>query len=500
MKRLGLASLYRLTVLLLSMWRMTFLANLINKFKQLSDWFSTKKSDATLEVTAITKRFKLLEEARKLGELGLPSFHSKAITATEQEVVRYIEGVREQIQIQTLADLDRMERVIHDSQVHAFDLKPDILSADFERKALIIFNEQNAWLEKLGAIANRRLKELERFRDQHRLERDAIYPDGTGLFFRYALLVLLVTFEGVFNAAFFAEGLSTGLLGGFLYAVTLASVNVLTAFVLGKTAVRWVFHIQPVIKTLGLLALGTALGFIGCMALAIGHLRAAILVESANPTQDAWLALVSNPLGLNDLVAWVLFLVTIGFGLASLIDGLFVDDLYPGYGAVTRREKQATDEFEEEFEDVRASLEEVKQENIDALDDEILRAKQFAFRFRQQMEDKKAIFQSWMQKLNESEVALYATLRIFRAENSRYRKDALRPAYFDTLPALRAISIEKPDMAEYEQMHTHLQERIKLLEDSLPVRREKIYKLFDRHVQQLNFIKRTPALHKKDAD
>ena len=479
---------------------MAFLANLINKFKRMAGWFTSQKPDSTLEVTAITKRFKLLEEARKLGELGLPSFHSKVITATEQEVVRYIEGVREQIQIQTLADLDRMDRVIHESQVHEFDLKPDILSADFERKALIIFNEQNAWLEKLGAIANRRYKELERFRTQNQLERDAIYPDRTGLFFRYALLVLLVTFEGVFNAAFFAEGLSTGLLGGFLYAVTLASVNVFTAFVLGKTAVRWVFHIKPAFKFAGFLALSLALGFIGCMALAIGHLRSAILVESANPTQDAWLALVNNPLGLNDLVAWVLFLVTIGFGLASLIDGLFVDDLYPGYGAVTRREKQATEEFEEEFEDVRSSLEDVKQENIDALDDEIQRAKQFASRFRQQIEDKKAIFQSWMQKLNESEVALYATLRIFRTENSRHRKDALRPAYFDTLPALRAATVEKPDMSEYEQMYAHLQERIKLLEDSLPTRREKIYSLFDRHVNQLNFIQRTPALHKRDAD
>jgi len=68
------------------------------------------------------------------------------------------------------------------------------------------------------------------------------------------------------------------------------------------------------------------------------------------------------------------------------------------------------------------------------------------------------------------------------------------------LPALRAATVEKPDMSEYEQMYSHLQERIKLLEDSLPTRREKIYGLFDRHVNQLNFIQRTPALHKRDVD
>ena len=477
---------------------MNFSALITQKFQQLVDRLFARKTESTLEVAVITKRFNLLEEARKLAELGLPSFHSKVLTATELEVVRFIEGAREQIQIQTLADLDRMDRVIHASQAHEYDTKPEILSADFERKALIIFNEQNAWLDKLGAKAQKRLRELERFRSDNQLERDAIYPDGAGLFFRYALLVLLVTCEGIFNATFFAEGLTTGLLGGFLYAVTLASVNVFTAFVLGKTAVRWMFHIQSGLKLLGTCALTVSLGFIGLMALAIGHLRAAILAESANPTQDAWLSLVSNPLGLNDLVAWMLFLITIGFGIAALVDGLFVDDLYPGYGNVARREKEATEEFEEEFEEVRASLEDIKQENIDALDEEILRTKQFAARFRQQIEDKKAIFQSWMHTLNASEVALFAVLRIFRAENSRYRKDALRPVYFDTLPTLRQVSIQKPDMSQQEQMLTHLQEKIKLLEDSLPSRREKIHHLFDRHIQQLNFIQKDPVGLRKE--
>ena len=80
---------------------MTFLSNVMNKLKRFIDWFFNQKPDSSLEVTVITKRFKLIEEARKLGELGLPSFHNKAISVTEQEVVRYIEGVREQIQIQT---------------------------------------------------------------------------------------------------------------------------------------------------------------------------------------------------------------------------------------------------------------------------------------------------------------------------------------------------------------------------------------------------------------
>jgi hypothetical protein len=303
------------------------------------------------------------------------------------------------------------------------------------------------------------------------------------------LLILLVACEGVFNASFFAEGLSMGLLGGFFYAVTLASINVFTAFILGKTAVRWCFHIKPALKTMGLMALAGALCLTAFNALAIGHLRNAILLESASPTKDALQSLLMNPMGLNDLMAWVLFLVTIGFGIAAMIDGLFIDDLYPGYGSISRRTKTAVDEFEEEFEEVRAELEETKQENMDALDAEIVKANQLVIRLSQQLEDKKAIYKSWTQRLSDTEVVLYATLRAFRSENAKHRNDSLLPSYFDTLPTLRELSIPKPDMQQNDSLMREMQAQLKQIESSLPSRKAHIHELFDSHIKQLNFLK-----------
>lgn len=461
-------------------------------FAKLWAWISSpfaKDDGHDLDVSTITQRFNLLEEARKLAELGLPAYHSKTLSSIELEVVRYIEGAREQIKRETLADLERMDNVIGQTQVHQYDAQSSAATADFERKALLVFNEQNAWLDKLGAAAKRRMTELDKFRAKHHLDRDAIYPDSSGLFFRYALLVLLVTFEGVVNASFFAEGLSTGLIGGFFYAIVLAGINVFTSFLMGKAAVRWVFHASGPLRAFGAAMLVLTLAFTATMALAIGHLRAAILLESNAPTQDAWYALMTNPLGLNDLVAWGLFLVTIGFGIASMIDGLFVDDLYPGYGDVTRRAKLAVDEFEEEFEQVRESLEDIKQESLDALDAELVRANQLAALFKQQLDDKKAIYQSWMKTIEESEVALYACLRLFRSENSRHRNDALRPPYFDTLPPLLRLTIEPPDMREQELAYIGMVDKAQNLQTSLSSRRGKLYELFDQHLQHLNFLK-----------
>jgi hypothetical protein len=468
---------------------MKFITSFFKKLTSLTQRLFTKRDGIAMSVNAIVKKFNLLEEGKKLGALGLPPFHSKELSSIEVEVVRYIELEREKIKQDIIDDLSAVDAAIAQTQSHQYDLKTGLLTADFEREALVVLNKQSAWLEKIGTAAKRKLNELEAFRSKHQLERDAHYPDGSGLFFRYALLLLLVAFEGLFNASFFAEGLSTGLLGGFIYAITLASINVFTAFFLGKTAVRWSFHITPSIKMMGLIALIGTLCITLLNALTIGHLRSAILNESASPTKDALVTLLQSPLGFNDLTAWILCLVTIGFGIAAMLDGLFIDDLYPGYGEISRRAKSAVDEFDEEFEDVRTELEDIKQQNMEALDAEITKAHELLIQLAQQIEDKKAIYKSWAQRINDSEVVLYATLRAFRAENAKHRNDSLLPAYFDTLPTLRDISIAKSDLHAHEAALQDMTAHIKEVEAGLPSRKARIHEMFDNQIKQLSILK-----------
>jgi len=468
---------------------MKLITKLFHKLSSLTRSLFPKRDEIALSVNSIVKRFNLLQEAKKLGLLGLPPFHSKELSSVELEVVRYIESERERIKQSIIGDIERIDRAIAETKTHEHDLKTGLLTTDFEREALVILNKQSTWLNKLATSAKNKLDELSTFKNTHQLKREANYPDGATLFFRYALLLLLVSFEGVFNATFFAEGLSTGLLGGFFYAVTLASINVFTAFILGKTAVRWCFHIQPTLKAVGFTALITTLALTVFNALAISHLRNAILQESASPTKDALQSLLTHPAGFNDLMAWVLFFVTIGFGIAAMIDGLFVDDLYPGYGNISRRAKSAVEEFEEEFEEVHEELEEIKQESMNALDAEIFKANQMLLRFAQQLEDKKAIYKSWTQKLNDSEVVLYATLRAFRSENAKHRNDALLPAYFDTLPTLRELSIPQTNVHSFEIEMQKMHANVKQIETSLPSRKAHIHELFDAHIKRINFLK-----------
>jgi hypothetical protein len=88
------------------------------------------------------------------------------------------------------------------------------------------------------ALANRlreersRLAELERFKAENRLTRDAHYPASPLLGF--GILAILILVEAAINGVLFAETNDRGLFGGWLEAMALAITNVGVAFLVGS--------------------------------------------------------------------------------------------------------------------------------------------------------------------------------------------------------------------------------------------------------------------------
>ncbi len=81
---------------------------------------------------------------------------------------------------------------------------------EFERKASTLLTEKDSLLRTLGETARKRKAELDAFRTEHRLTREAHFPSGSRTYLIYALLVLFVGVEAVFNAKYFAQGLDSG--------------------------------------------------------------------------------------------------------------------------------------------------------------------------------------------------------------------------------------------------------------------------------------------------
>ena len=418
------------------------------------DWFKRffsgsagQTENLSIEIDSIVEKFQLVKEAKRLANMGLPAFHEKKPTSLELSVVEHVNQLREEAQRDFLRRQEDINSRVLSFEIKHQSMQSDVLNAEFERQARKIMDEQGAWLKKLAYSAMTRFKELEAFKKQNGLEREANYPSTSGLVLRYSMLVFLVVVEGILNANFFAEGLSSGLIGGFVYAALLAAINVVGCFFLGKYALPWLVSKPVAGKAFGIFSLL----FTACFML---------------------------------LVA-----MSMGFGIASVFDGLTIDDMYPGYGAVVRRCNTTRDEFEAEFEEIREELEDLKQEKLDLINQGFKTLHELIASLRKLVLEKEALQREFADKLTQSEVVVYAVLRKFRMENEIARDDGLRPGYFDHLPALDPVNVPRVSNDSEQALITKLEQDIRVYENTVNEQREKVYNLYEQCISRLNHLK-----------
>src|SRR4029077_17292735 len=106
-----------------------------------------------------------------------------------------------------------------------------------------LLGEREALLRELHEAAASARAELGAFVARNRLARAPDYPGPAGRTLLAGLLVLMVVLEGLANAFFFAAGVESGLLGGFVYAALFAAINVALAYLVGKYGVRELAHV-----------------------------------------------------------------------------------------------------------------------------------------------------------------------------------------------------------------------------------------------------------------
>jgi hypothetical protein len=452
-------------------------------FKQFFSGRPARPENLSLEIDSIVDKFQLVKEAKRLAALGLPSFHEKKPTQKETEVVEHLNLMREEVQRDYIRQTEDLHAKVVGMELTYKALQSDVLNAEFERQTRKLMDEQGDWLKKLAYNAMVRFKELEVFKKKNGLEREANYPSSSGLILRYSVLVFLVGIEGVLNANFFAEGLSSGLIGGFVYAALLAGINVLGCFFLGRFTVPWIVSKPIAGKLFGAISVVFALCFMLLVAMSIGHIREQLMAGAANPTQQAWAAMQTHFFGLNDLVSWFLVAISLGFAIAAIFDGLTIDDIYPGYGAMVRRCHQTRDEFDAEFEEVKEELEDLKQEKLDLINQGFKTLHELSASL------KEALVRECTDKVSQTEVVLYAVIRKFRIENEIAREDGLRPSYFDSLPSLKPVSMPRLDNVKENALLAALEQDIKTYESNVTTQRKKVYALYEQSISRLNHLK-----------
>lgn len=318
-------------------------------------------------------------------------------------------------------------------------------------------------LDGLRQVARRAAANYDAFKDLHGLTREATGDDRLVQATWVAVVALI---ESVINAYFYMPISSLGLIGAIATAFFVSLANVSFAFVGGAAGLRYLAHIDPAKKLLGVIA--TLITLCGCAlvvaisALFRGHVDALAGgdLESADLADAAWVAAVES---LQEIEIMALFgslnsflLVFVGTACAVFCywKGLQFDDPYPGFGEALRNKENA----EATYEDRREAAKEEHQrwwqghrhrlrEQNSKLDDAAQRLDAALAGFNKALLDAAGLGSQTVQ-------LAAALLKIYRNKNESVRATAA-PGYFEVGPASDAFaSIESSLSGLADQLPT----------------------------------------------
>lgn len=287
--------------------------------------------------------------------------------------------------------------------------------------------------------------ELAAFRARHRLSRPA--RDPTNRWTTAGLLIVMIAVESVMNGLFFAKGSEHGLLGGVGIAFGISMVNVLACFFLGLGPARFINWRGWFVRGVSALVTVAGLGVVLALHLFAGHLRDA--TAASGETQAYGIAItqiLSDPFRLADITSWYLFGLGTLFGLLSFWKGYRYDDPYPFYGEVYRRERRATDRYDDEHADFFGDLEKVRDDLIERFEDGIANIPEYAAKGQQIRAARSALLEQFR---GYEQIVVQATNRLLTTyrDANRRRRQTPAPAYFGTPWSLPVSTLDGPDIA-----------------------------------------------------
>jgi len=381
-----------------------------------------------LDRERIKKRLNLEAEGRKRGKQDQPATEKESLDDVEQQIVATIDSEKK-LSHQKLIDHldtygDRIRSLGLEGLIAEAAAAGDAASADFRTRvhdgADVLFQ-----LRRDVVLID---DEIEDFKRTHGLRRMAHYPRSRTL--RWGIVLVLLLLESVLNGTFLARGHELGLTGGVAEALAIAILNIGSGLWVGWKAVPNVMHKSPARKITGVILTLAYLVLVFGFNLAVAHYRDALGGEF--PEQAAALALVSvwnEPLGVASVQSWLLFAMGLGFSLLAAGDGWSMDDTYPGYGKLARKQTELIEEYVEQKRELMDELERIRDAALEALATAGRNIERRRSEFHGIVQSRKNLKEAFGHHLDHLEHSASYLLASYRRANEAARS-ARAPAHF----------------------------------------------------------------------
>ncbi|HRC59616.1 MAG TPA: hypothetical protein PLD53_01535 [Candidatus Propionivibrio aalborgensis] len=382
---------------------------------------------------------KLEDLGQDRGRQNLPFSDAKLLDDVEQGIITQVENVKQ----------DCMEKLLE----HLRTYKDRIAALGFEQKMFEFTNTANNALSDFKAKVHQghdtlfqlrrdvvRIEiELIAFREKHQLERMAHYPESQ--LFHWSIITLILVLESILNGSFLARGHELGLIGGVIYALAISFVNVGSGLIAGYLLLPQLVHYAWWRKIAGGLAVIILAPFSISFNLAVAHYRDALggpLSDDAMHT--AWTSFLHNPLGIADIQSWLLFILGLAFFIIALLDGWKMDDPYPRYGRLARKQQTLNDDYAAEKSSLLNELELIRDEAVKKLNQIAEDIQHRKSEYETIIGARHKLTTSFQQHLRHLQQCGNELLAIYREANRRSRTTAI-PSHFS-----ETWTLQSPDL------------------------------------------------------
>jgi hypothetical protein len=401
-------------------------------------WFVTRLfpflgSPLGLREERLVRQLRAKQVGRADGRRNYPGPHDPQPSEMEQRIVAAFDNAANELR---QAWVDRWRKGGVKADAKAFTAREqDYGSSVTEAKAKM---EENRLalrdrMVRARIVEREARRELNKFKRDHDLSRDAKYPDVPLVAF--AVLFVLTLGESAINANLFAQVSDWGLLGGMAYALGMSLPNVLGGALVGYFAVRAAMHISLIGKVIGGTCTVAGVAALLFYNLYLAHYRALLASNPEAQLGAAWPQLFSDPLVfLASRDAVILMFVGAATMVLAIWKGLSgFSDHYLGYAAVDKKYRKAALDYERSKAKYRDSPNAV----VAAARADI--AKRIAS-VDEKVQAIMAITRDTLHDLEVVQTAMHATANACRAALNIYRNENImvrtlpKPASFDRYP------------------------------------------------------------------
>lgn len=275
---------------------------------------------------------------------------------------------------------------------------------DIEQDSLRLSNITSAMTAKIGEtlvnfeqeltkkrkVERRHQINLNGFKIINELGHEPRYPASKPK--HYFVVCIICLAEVVLNTILYAKGSDFGGIGGFMEALMVTAVNLVVAYLAGRFALRWTHHVNRTRARFGWLFMMAYSATATLLNLLAAHYRAVldsgIIFESIDKAlSNAVLHLISGPLQIESMQAWMLFVFGLAASILMLHKAHTDDDVYPGFGDVHRDHSRALDEYDATKRKMFSEIGAIREKTLSDLETAIVLAKKNLTHFLESIDE-----------------------------------------------------------------------------------------------------------------